>query len=1018
MTGSGTKYKNTTRTIAGAINFVFQTDVVLLCDTSLGVVDLTLLDIPQGNFSTQYKLYVVDKSNNASANNITIKAPTGFTVNNSATAVINVNGGVAVLTISSNKTYNVSYNYTIGGGGGNPLIIKNEGTQITPSATSIDFVGAPVTATAVGNDVTVTITDNGGHPIAIENEGTQITPDVAKINFTGSIVNATAVGNDVTVDITLGFISVSYSALTTLISTNALIPSQQYLITDAIFVNAYPFDITDFKENVPIVVTAVTTNEISLSGSGIFLNADYQSIGDYSGVTGFVAPPQRIWNLANTYVIGNVVIWDNAHWVNITGTNASEPTLSSPDWTFLPKTSTNGYITEIDIVKYNVATNQITYREDVRNNRVENNIATYLDGENREAFWVWQWGNDSVTSNTILAQSYFCIKNQTGTILSNLLDNYSVIYTNAEVQSGIISYNIVLQNSFVEITNTPSIPAVIPALLTLAPTPSAIPTVSQNTFKSCASVNIINQGLFISNDFQSVSGLSLTNTGSSSIIKNNFFKYGLCPNQVNNAVDGGRIEQNEIDYFNDNFCENTSNITNNGGTISKNKLYHNAFLRISFNSGQIINNISEQSGRIDIIKNDGIVQNNTISQGGLLRISGADNPNNTGTIGNNEIIGGTITVVTNNSDIQYNNVQSSSRLIVNSLNNSTLSFNTLTADSDLTIQQDNLGVITGNNLSNQSILTLDNVLATAEVSGNFLSNRSQLIVDNISTINCEGTVSNNILLNSEVTLKGGVSATGTFVGNIVQRTSIVRITNQLIGQMERNQLYDNSEVILTAFSTNTSIFYSNYLNSTTVDTDVINFFQYNNLNDCFWKVITNQNNLFAYNVWTSVSFQPTTIDVNLTNTEIHTAFYSCPTFSIPVQGGVIQNGIGTTKYELDMNDPAIWDSTKNLLTIPICLSTFFGYFELKNCGGKSIQAVANSSKRFPTRFFNNETGTIVTFIVNNSVATAGTEELVYNVVGAFPINLRVDFNFGVKDYIDILRLASDINIIQEYKHYV
>ena len=65
MIGNGTKYKNTTRTIAGAINFVFNTDVVLLCDTSLGIVELTLLDIPQGNFSTQYKLYVVDKSNNA-----------------------------------------------------------------------------------------------------------------------------------------------------------------------------------------------------------------------------------------------------------------------------------------------------------------------------------------------------------------------------------------------------------------------------------------------------------------------------------------------------------------------------------------------------------------------------------------------------------------------------------------------------------------------------------------------------------------------------------------------------------------------------------------------------------------------------------------------------------------------------------------------------------------------------------------------------------------------------------------
>lgn len=1013
MTGA-TKYKNTTRTIAGAINVVFQTDVVLLCDTSLGIVDLTLLEIPQGNFSTQYKLYVVDKSNNASTNNITIKAPTGFTVNNSATAVINVNGGVAVLTISSNKTYNVSYNYTIGGGGGNPLIIKNEGTQITPSATSIDFVGAPVTATAVGNDVTVTIVDNGGHPIAIENEGTQITPDVAKINFTGSIVNATAVGNDVTVDITLGFISVSYSALTTLISTNALIPSQQYLITDAIFVNAYPFDITDFKENVPIVVTAITTNEISLSGSGIFLNADYQSVGDYSGVTGFVPPPQRIWNLSNTYVIGNVVIWDGVHWVNITGANTTEPALSSTDWTFLPKTSTNGYITEIDIVKYNVATNQITYREDVRNNRIENNIATYLDGENREAFWVWQWGNDKVTSNTILAQSYFCIKNQTGTILSNLLDNYSVIYINAETQSGIISYNIVLQNSFVEITNTPS----TPALFTL--TPTAIPLVSQNTFKSCASVSIVNGGSFLSNDFESVSGLILTNTGASSIIRNNFFKYGLCPNQVNNAVDGGRIEQNEIDYNNNNFCENTSNITNNGGTISKNKFYQNAFLTISFNSGVIANNLSEESGSIDIAKNEGNIENNTISQKGLIRISGADNPNNTDTISNNEIIGGAITLVTNNSKIQYNIVQSGSRLIVQSLNNNILSYNNLTALSDLEIKQDNLGVISGNTLSNQSILTLDNVLATSEVIGNFLRNRSTLSIDNTGTTNCEGEVSNNTLSNSSVVLKGGVSATGTFVGNIIESGSEITITNKLFGKVVRNEMYDDSKLILTDLALATSIFYSNYLNKTTVDTNRIKVaFQFNRLNNCQWDVPDNLNELFSYNIWTAVNFAPTVSCFgDILNTEIHTASYTCPTFKQTVNGGVIQNGIGTTKWTLDMSDPTVFDVTKNLLTIASCFSSFFGYYELINCGGKVIDSIVGTSTRFPTRFFNDEIGTIVTFSVNSGVATAGTDELVYNVVGAYPILLRVDNDFGVKDYIDILRLPSNKNIIQEYKHYV
>ena len=56
---NATNYPNVSRTISGIGNIVFDTDVVLLCDTSLGIVELTLLEIPLNHFSTQYKLYVV-----------------------------------------------------------------------------------------------------------------------------------------------------------------------------------------------------------------------------------------------------------------------------------------------------------------------------------------------------------------------------------------------------------------------------------------------------------------------------------------------------------------------------------------------------------------------------------------------------------------------------------------------------------------------------------------------------------------------------------------------------------------------------------------------------------------------------------------------------------------------------------------------------------------------------------------------------------------------------------------------
>lgn len=50
----------------------------------------------------------------------------------------------------------------ISGGGGGSVSVENEGVQITAGVTNFDFVGAGVTATAVGNDVTVTIAGGTG----------------------------------------------------------------------------------------------------------------------------------------------------------------------------------------------------------------------------------------------------------------------------------------------------------------------------------------------------------------------------------------------------------------------------------------------------------------------------------------------------------------------------------------------------------------------------------------------------------------------------------------------------------------------------------------------------------------------------------------------------------------------------------------------------------------------------------------------------------------------------------------
>ena len=99
-----TKYETTQRTVSG-VTLVYPDDVVLNCDTSTVAVVIELAEIPDDYFSTQYKLYIVDISNNASVNNITIVAGAGQTINSAASIQINTNGGSVVVMISGNTSY-------------------------------------------------------------------------------------------------------------------------------------------------------------------------------------------------------------------------------------------------------------------------------------------------------------------------------------------------------------------------------------------------------------------------------------------------------------------------------------------------------------------------------------------------------------------------------------------------------------------------------------------------------------------------------------------------------------------------------------------------------------------------------------------------------------------------------------------------------------------------------------------------------------------------------------------------
>lgn len=502
-----TQYPNNSRTVIGT-PILFNDDVVLYCDTTLGPVTINLLQIASGSWNTTWKLYVIDKSNNAGVNNITINAGIGQKINNASTLVLNVNSASALVRIASNTSFVASLDYTSGLAGN--LEVLNQGVSITLGATSMNFLG--IQATAIGSAVT------------IQNN----------------------------------FIVLSYVSLLTLISTNSLIPSQQYMITDAIFT-------TTVLETVPIVVTAITVNEISLCGSGIFLNADYQKIGNYSGVPGFVSQ-LGIWKITLMPVIGDVCIWNNHHWVNNTGVNGGfNPSIDLVNWTVLSKSSVTGYITEIDNINYKVETNEIISREDVRNNKVENFNGTFGKGI-YEAFYVFQWGSNNTFNNIVISKSVMECCNWTG-----------------------IQYNNTLRNGSAFIIR-----------------------------------NYGNKNLLTGNNLD----FAIVTFENDNIINNNSFANYICQvyiynlsNFTNNIIDSpGVYTCNGTSYFNNNTFKNTGvdniSITQDNGTFVENNIYFCPTFNIDRNTSQIIGNHYISSNLI-FTANDGIHSNNKVNKSNI-----------------------------------------------------------------------------------------------------------------------------------------------------------------------------------------------------------------------------------------------------------------------------------------------------------------------------------------------------------------------------------------------------------------
>lgn len=119
------------------------------------------------------------------------------------TAILPATAGSSACLVS-NGTHWIVMSLSGVSAGGSAITVKDEGSDLTTALTSLDFVGAGVTATNSGGAVTVTIPGSGAASVTIKDEGSDLTTSLASMNFVGAGVTATNSGADVTVTITSG----------------------------------------------------------------------------------------------------------------------------------------------------------------------------------------------------------------------------------------------------------------------------------------------------------------------------------------------------------------------------------------------------------------------------------------------------------------------------------------------------------------------------------------------------------------------------------------------------------------------------------------------------------------------------------------------------------------------------------------------------------------------------------------------------------------------------------------------
>jgi len=208
-----------------------------------------------------------------------------------------------------------------------------------------------------------------------------------------------------------GIISKTYTEISTLIINNELVQGAFYNITD--------------RCDSGLIIQAINGNKLSINGVGLFLNPDFQDVGDYSGLLIPKGNNKGVWFLAGqsgvgAFANGDIVFWNGIMYqvTDDSQFDTNSPNINTDAYSPLSKSVTNGYILESDTVTYNFDSDVILSRKDKRGNIVENEHSVNS----------FQWGNDYVTYNEVSSASYFnCINARHNDITSNIFIRGTII---------------------------------------------------------------------------------------------------------------------------------------------------------------------------------------------------------------------------------------------------------------------------------------------------------------------------------------------------------------------------------------------------------------------------------------------------------------------------------------------------------------------------------------------------------------------------------------------------------------